>query len=76
MNKLKCVDILICLLSLTSFLLLLIDNELVYRSNQGLKPSLTLVPLTLTNNILRLINIGITALPLAGLLIYRQNVVF
>jgi hypothetical protein len=46
----------------------------VYKNNLGLKPDPT-VPLLLVNNVMRLVNLGITV-PLCGLLIYRHYLQF
>ena len=63
-------DIFNFIISIAGFIILLVDNEIVFRNNPGLKTNIDYVPLRDINNILRFINIGITV-PLIIMLIVR-----
>ena len=63
------------ILSIAGFIILLVDNEIVFRNNPGLKPTTSFVPLSNINNILRFVNIGLTV-PLLIMFIVRQELSF
>lgn len=68
-------DIFNFLLSIAGFFVMLVDNEMVFRANLDLKETVSFIPLTETNNILRFVNIGLTV-PLLFLLVFRQELAF
>ena len=75
MLQLRYMDIFNFIISIAGFIILLVDNEIVFRNNPGLKTNIDYVPLRDINNILRFINIGITV-PLIIMLIVRQDLAF
>lgn len=74
-QNLKYMDIFNFLLSISGFFVMLVDNEILFMANQDLKETISFIPLTDTNNILRFVNIGLTV-PLIILLIWRQELAF
>ena len=74
-QNLKYMDIFNFLLSISGFCIMLVDNEMLFRANQDLKETVSFIPLTDTNNILRFVNIGLTV-PLIILLVCRQELAF
>ena len=73
-SRLKWFDIACCLCSMLGLALLLIDNEIIFQSNWGLYENST-VQITLTNNLLRGINLGLTV-PVMIMLVYRHHLAF
>jgi len=70
MLQLRYMDISNFIMSIAGFIILLVDNEIVFRNNPGLKTTINYVPLKEINNLLRFVNIGITV-PLIIMLIVR-----